>query len=880
MSDLKEFANYKKTFIQGNYRSCFKRPLLGSKDWNDNAEPSEEHFDMDEVKKSEMLPLRNLLDIPGLEQRGVFTRTIYYLYVVTTRAALSYPGVKEITKSVLGNQNVFKTIRKNVARKLKEQSEDEKADDEKEQEQEKELTVEFTKQAANILQEMVATVTSKCLRFCGWLFMTLLRRLCSSVSVHKGQMKVIEKILKADKPVIFVPLHYSHFDYILLSLLMYHSELRAPFVASGNNLDLPIFSYVMKRVGGFFIRRKIDTGKDKDTIYRAVLHSYVTELLKQNQVLEVFIEGTRSRGGFPNQPKTGILSMAVEAIESRSIDDALVVPLCISYEKLIDGHFQNELMGQEKKPESLGGAFRTSVKLLTGYYGHIRINFGVPKSLKDTLHNIKSSPNSGLQEMESLWMQKIQASCQLASGGGAGSPTKITTARRGGGGSRHSDQLVNGSIFSRSSHHRRNSAVVNPKRMLVNLLAEHLVYRSLMSKVYMSTNILAFLLTHRYRSGVNFSVLTIAFEELVKELLNRKWDVGFSGNFTDVVEHALKILGKDLVKIEYYTNVTAPHTNQGATDDDGQLLLKGGGGEGGACGEIESEMVKIERCGDDDENEFVERLILPNLQTPHVFELAYYSNALAPVFAMESLAALAIGAVLDCRFSTIELEFLMSASHSQTIRSDQLPQSMTKEFKRNDLITLTLELTDILQFDLILCDIADDLETCVVSAVDRLVADNCIHGNTRPVQKGFAAMCEEYTFADENEQQNNQGEEWLMVNFNAIHNLIAKQSIIAPLVEGYVSTMMEIPCMLDGPVAERDFKVRALNFALKRIEDNVAIRPESASSEIIKQAIHAFEHNDIVERCGEENKSLQLTKQCDSYEAIAEYVSFISKYRM
>ena len=33
----------------------------------------------------------------------------------------------------------------------------------------------------------------------------------------------------------------------------------------------------------------------------------------------------------------------------------------------------------------------------------------------------------------------------------------------------------------------------------------------------------------------------------------------------------------------------------GATDDDGQLLLKGGGGEGGACGEIESEMVKIER---------------------------------------------------------------------------------------------------------------------------------------------------------------------------------------------------------------------------------------------------------------------------------------------
>ena len=38
----------------------------------------------------------------------------------------------------------------------------------------------------------------------------------------------------------------------------------------------------MRRVGGFFIRRKIDDGNDKDYVYRAVLHSVRAQMIMFN----------------------------------------------------------------------------------------------------------------------------------------------------------------------------------------------------------------------------------------------------------------------------------------------------------------------------------------------------------------------------------------------------------------------------------------------------------------------------------------------------------------------------------------------------------------------------------------------------------------------
>ena len=48
-------------------------------------------------------------------------------------------------------------------------------------------------------------------------------------------------------------------------------------------------SYFIHRLGGFFIRRKLDTGSKRDELYRECLQEYIEQLLKANQNIEVYI---------------------------------------------------------------------------------------------------------------------------------------------------------------------------------------------------------------------------------------------------------------------------------------------------------------------------------------------------------------------------------------------------------------------------------------------------------------------------------------------------------------------------------------------------------------------------------------------------------------
>lgn len=118
-----------------------------------------------------------------------------------------------------------------------------------------------------------------------------------------------------------------------------------------------IFRSLLRGLGAFFIKRKIDpiVGK-KDIIYRAVLHTYLQKILAANHNVEFFIEGGRTRTGKPCMPKSGVLSVIVDAFMDGTISDALLVPVSVNYEKLVDGNFIYEQLGQSKKPETFKSA--------------------------------------------------------------------------------------------------------------------------------------------------------------------------------------------------------------------------------------------------------------------------------------------------------------------------------------------------------------------------------------------------------------------------------------------------------------------------------------------------------------------------------------------
>jgi glycerol-3-phosphate O-acyltransferase 1/2 len=145
----------------------------------------------------------------------------------------------------------------------------------------------------------------------------------------------------------------------------------------------------LRGLGAFFIKRKIDPEPNKrDYVYRSVLQVYMEECLKLKHNFEFFIEGGRTRTGKPIIPKSGILSVVIEAFQSGLIKDALIVPVSFNYEKLVEGNYVNEQLGNPKKKESFVNAVKNLWKIIHSQYGYVNIDFSTPYSLKELIKSI------------------------------------------------------------------------------------------------------------------------------------------------------------------------------------------------------------------------------------------------------------------------------------------------------------------------------------------------------------------------------------------------------------------------------------------------------------------------------------------------------------
>lgn len=120
----------------------------------------------------------------------------------------------------------------------------------------------------------------------------------------------------------------------------------------------------------------------KDVLYRTILQTYIMESLRVGHNMEFFLEGGRTRTGKPCMPKSGILSVIIDAYINRTIEDALLIPVGINYERLVDGNFVREQLGQPKKMETFASTIKAMWSILRGHYGIVKINFCEPFSLK------------------------------------------------------------------------------------------------------------------------------------------------------------------------------------------------------------------------------------------------------------------------------------------------------------------------------------------------------------------------------------------------------------------------------------------------------------------------------------------------------------------
>ncbi len=208
--------------------------------------------------------------------------------------------------------------------------------------------------------------------FLSWLFNSLY----DGLEVDQAGLAKVKKVAK-DSPLVLVPCHKSHVDYLLLSYIFYRNDLSLPHVCAGINLNFWPLGGVFRRSGGYFIRRSLPG----DSLYPLALKSYVKELMREGYFQEFFIEGTRSRSGKLFPPKTGLLQMMVESFLEGGVSDVYFVPVALGYERVLEqASYLKEKKGAKKSNEKFTDLFHLP-KFLRRRYGKVYLQFAEPISL-------------------------------------------------------------------------------------------------------------------------------------------------------------------------------------------------------------------------------------------------------------------------------------------------------------------------------------------------------------------------------------------------------------------------------------------------------------------------------------------------------------------
>lgn len=198
------------------------------------------------------------------------------------------------------------------------------------------------------------------------------------------------RALATDYEIIYVPCHRSHMDYLLLSYVIFKRGLRIPYVAAGDNLNIPILGQMLRNGGAFFMRRSFKG----NALYASVFREYVHSMLLRNTPIEYFIEGGRSRSGRLLPPKKGMLAMTVQSHLRQAGKPIAFIPTYIGYERIMEGGtYVGELKGKPKESESLIGLLKASRKI-ERIFGNVHVSFGKPLLLSDFMEKYHVEPNS------------------------------------------------------------------------------------------------------------------------------------------------------------------------------------------------------------------------------------------------------------------------------------------------------------------------------------------------------------------------------------------------------------------------------------------------------------------------------------------------------
>ncbi|NXH12927.1 GNPAT acyltransferase, partial [Bucco capensis] len=236
-------------------------------------------------------------------------------------------------------------------------------------------------EATEILDEMGHSMQLRPVRFFAFTLSKIFKQLFQRVCVNEEGMQRLQHAIQ-EHPVVLLPSHRSYVDFLMLSYLLYTYDLALPVIAAGIGkyfLGMKIVGELLRRAGAFFMRRSFGGNR----LYWAVFAEYVKVMLRSGYApIEFFLEGTRSRTAKTLTPKFGLLSIVMEPFFKCEVFDTYLVPISISYERILEESlYAYELLGVPKPKESTSGLLKAR-RILSDNFGTIHIYVGQPVSLR------------------------------------------------------------------------------------------------------------------------------------------------------------------------------------------------------------------------------------------------------------------------------------------------------------------------------------------------------------------------------------------------------------------------------------------------------------------------------------------------------------------
>jgi glycerol-3-phosphate O-acyltransferase len=236
------------------------------------------------------------------------------------------------------------------------------------------------KKADGYLDEIAARYNPSAIRIMSSVVSWIINCMFDGAVIDKAGLARV-KAMSMQGPLILIPCHKSHIDYLILSYVLYQNNMPCPHIAAGKNLSFWPLGPIFRSGGAFFLRRTFRGA----VLYSRVFSAYIHKLLQEGFNIELFIEGGRSRSGKLLMPKLGLISILLNAYRNCACEDMIFVPVYIGYDRIIEEHaYVHEVEGGKKESENLSQVIRAR-RFLKKRYGKIYINFDDPISTRELL---------------------------------------------------------------------------------------------------------------------------------------------------------------------------------------------------------------------------------------------------------------------------------------------------------------------------------------------------------------------------------------------------------------------------------------------------------------------------------------------------------------